>query len=209
MAHKYQCQNILRQALYVLTSYYTRNHEEWKTRENHPLIATPKDAIDAVLLARLTDTPAVLTTALFQCAHLGPGIMDEVVRLDGSRVTLPNADIALCLRARESIAALDLLGLQHLAQTVSSTRWCVSPEECRNTAFAFWKAATLGFDGYDPVSLHPWVNVLAEFENLHLDTPGVSFCKLCMESIYTNFALTSPRAGTWERLPGIFGVTED
>lgn len=209
LAHKYQCHNILRQALHVLTSYYTRNHEEWKARENHPLIAAPEDAIDAVHLARLTDKPDVLTTALFQCAYLGPRIVGGAMRPDGSRVTLSNTDIALCLRARESITALNLLGLQHLAQTVTSNMWCTCAKECRNTAFAFWKAATLGFEGYDPVSLHPWVDVLTEFKHNRVDNPGVSFCQSCMECIYANFALTSPRAGTWERLPGIFGVTED
>ena len=209
LAHKYQCHDILRQALKVLTSYYTRDHDKWKARANHPLIATPEDAIDAVLLARLTDTPAVLATALFQCTYLGPGIMDGVMRLDKSHVMLSNADVALCLRARESIAALDLLGLQHLVQIVSSNRSCYLPKECRNAAFAFWKAATLGFDGYDRVSLLPWVNVIVEFMNRRIDNLVVSFCHSCAQCINASTVLTSSRSGTWQRLPGIFGVTKD
>ena len=67
MAHKYQFETILKQALGVLESYYTNDHKRWMARKTSPLKAQPGDAIEAVILARLTDTPSILPTALLQC----------------------------------------------------------------------------------------------------------------------------------------------
>ncbi len=60
-------------------------------------------ATGAVNLARLTDTPLMLPSALFWCCHLGGKLIDGWTREDGTVEHLSVADLKLCVEARSTL----------------------------------------------------------------------------------------------------------
>ena len=173
-------------------------------RDTSPLKARLRDAIEAVILARLTDTPSILPTAFLQFSALGPAILKGYMRNGDTLVTLSQADTLICLQGRDLISKIDSNGLQELALTVSGNTTCAHRSVCRAHAFKFWAAATSGFPGYDRASLLPWMNVISLFEENK--EPRVTFCKACWEKITSNPSLTRARDGTWLHLPMLFKV---
>ncbi|TBU53880.1 hypothetical protein BD310DRAFT_961760 [Dichomitus squalens] len=103
--HKYELRGMYEQAMSYLTTYYTTNFDAWADGRN----ATdwqpkPIDAIGAVNLARLTNTTAILPSAFYICATLGPDLARGMKREDGSVERLSPEDMVLCLQMKERLA---------------------------------------------------------------------------------------------------------
>ena len=106
LADKYQLESIVRQAVDCLEVAFTNDFDRWDTRPEAdglhvradipPSIGHRVRAIDAVHLARITDTPSVLPLALYHCALLGDAIDDGWTREDGTARRLSAADLERC-----------------------------------------------------------------------------------------------------------------
>ncbi|KAM5541948.1 hypothetical protein V8D89_004258 [Ganoderma adspersum] len=75
MAHKYVIQDVLDDALSHLKKYYTNSLAAWHdpAARVRYVMATDHDALQAVELARLTNTPLLLLAALLVCVGLASG----------------------------------------------------------------------------------------------------------------------------------------
>ncbi|EMD34211.1 hypothetical protein CERSUDRAFT_97471 [Gelatoporia subvermispora B] len=120
MAHKYQVQDALDDALTRLKTYYTTSLHEWQRvcADGSPALQRPSaaEAIVAVSLARLTDTLSILPAALYACCQVDTGALLRGARLpDGTLVLLEPEDVARCVDARVRIVcASGRIGAQAL-----------------------------------------------------------------------------------------------
>ena len=73
LSHKYQINQLLSQALSHLTEYYTDKFDEWcKPNRITSLKPEPIDAISAINIAALTQTPSILPLAFLEvCEAVG------------------------------------------------------------------------------------------------------------------------------------------
>ena len=204
MAHKYQFEVILKKFLGVLQSYYTNDHQLWIAREANPLKAQPRDAFEAVLLARLTDTPSILPAALLQCSALGPDLLEGYMRNGVTPVALSQADTLLCLRARESLLKADTIDLRRLSRVVSMTKDCEDPDKCLAYTFKIWQAVTSGFPGYDRSSILPLADVISLLGEHKQPQYRNVYCFPCWKGIVGLYYVDHRRAKLWDDLPRLF-----
>ncbi len=104
LADKYQLESIAQQAVECLKAAFTKSFEQWDTRPEADGLQTKEDcepctdhrlrAIDAVHLARITDTPSVLPLALYHCALLGDRVTEGWTHQDGTVQQLAPEDLA-------------------------------------------------------------------------------------------------------------------
>ena len=126
MGHKYALQDILDHALSRLKKYYTDDLAGWKdpaSRERY-VTATDDDALTAVALARLTNTPSLLPTALLICMKIATDYWEDA---DGAVVpriaALPVSDQLQLTAAKASLTeACATRPLRLLADSVRGLR---------------------------------------------------------------------------------------
>ena len=106
MGYKYALQDILDHALSRLKKFYTDDLAVWKDRASREryVTATDDDALTAVALARLTNTPSLLPTALLVCTKIATDYWEDT---DGSVVpriaALPVSDQLQLTAAKASL----------------------------------------------------------------------------------------------------------
>ena len=100
LAHKYGVDDLLKQSLDELQKQFPINLNKWDALAP---TYTPR-AITAVNLARLTETHAVLPSALYACCQLPEDVLRAgTTHPDGTRETLGHADLARCLAMRAQL----------------------------------------------------------------------------------------------------------
>ncbi|KAI0669060.1 hypothetical protein C8Q78DRAFT_978985 [Trametes maxima] len=83
LSHKYQIDQLLAQALAILTEFYTDNFNEWiKPYRETTLVANSLDAVSAINIAHLTNTPSILPLAFLHATRSGSSIMRGCCRDD-------------------------------------------------------------------------------------------------------------------------------
>ncbi|OCH85370.1 hypothetical protein OBBRIDRAFT_859454 [Obba rivulosa] len=106
IAHKFDMQDLLSDALKRLKSWYTDDFDAWDKiceADGSSLMTRPRDedAIEAVALAHLMNTPSVLPLALYFCAQLYTDvIISGTRRNDGAISRLSPEDAACCIDGR-------------------------------------------------------------------------------------------------------------
>ncbi|KAI0742372.1 hypothetical protein C8Q80DRAFT_1258645 [Daedaleopsis nitida] len=208
LSHKYQMDALLRQGIDILTGYYTTTYSQWLKRDEYPhLKPLPIHAIDAVYLARLTETDSMLPTALLQCSFLEERVITGHKREDGTCVKLSDTDVQRGIAARRQLMEADLAGLRSLQKIpyVQNGQDCKSPAQCRLFMLNFLSAALLGFDGYDRASLLPWRQVVHKYRSKRRDEVK-DMCASCLSTLRSQERWNKGRHGTWKRLPRIMGV---
>ncbi len=105
LAHKYNIEDVERQALHSLREYTLNDDfEAWREDRNEVIKVDGACAIGAVNLARLLDVPQMLPIALDKGLSLGPGILDGWTRSDGSVEYLSQDDIKRCINANRTLS---------------------------------------------------------------------------------------------------------
>ncbi|OJT05756.1 hypothetical protein TRAPUB_3394 [Trametes pubescens] len=205
LSHKYQMDAILKDTMSYLTEYYSNYYHEWLARDKKPLQVKPLQCIEAVALAHLTGTNTILPTALLECAMSdGECLFKGYAREDGTVVMLSSDDIQRCFLGYRELKDLDAISIRTVARIVGEGEMrtgCVQPYTCRMVMHAFWgmvhSSATTDGD-----VLRPWAELLDKYK-----APGdVGFCGACLAVLRGYPSLVSGRAGTWYKLPQIFGV---
>ena len=88
-----------------LRKYYTDDFDAWyPSTFVRPPAFHPAHSIAVVNLARLTNAPRMLPTALMDCCTLRAEIVDGLLREDGTRETLAPADLGRCFVGRTRMA---------------------------------------------------------------------------------------------------------
>ncbi|KAH9912500.1 uncharacterized protein BXZ73DRAFT_107391 [Epithele typhae] len=172
LAHKYQMDDILEDALAVLRGYYTTRYISWTARADNILAATPSHAIDAVLLARLTDAHALLPTALMHCSALGPRVVHGHTRTDGTVVRLADADVVRALDGRAELLRRDSRRLRAITLYLVGehpgvqgsrpdlSRVCFSREQCKAAMKHIWEVYFGKEARYETSDLRPWAEAI-------------------------------------------------
>ncbi|KAI0738298.1 hypothetical protein C8Q80DRAFT_1222567 [Daedaleopsis nitida] len=100
LAHKYEVDELLRQAIACLKTYYTDRFDVWDHKAQSGKIPlelsedeTPFYAIGVIALARLTDTPSMLPLAFYDCCALGGSICHGWKHEDGTIERLSPHDL--------------------------------------------------------------------------------------------------------------------
>ncbi|OCH85369.1 hypothetical protein OBBRIDRAFT_839002 [Obba rivulosa] len=106
MAHKYQIQDLLMDAMDRLKTYYTTDLSIWQRlygADGSSAMKRPSDAeaITAVSLARLINTQSILPIALYVCCQLDTySLLDGTPLPDGTLACLSTEDLARCIDGR-------------------------------------------------------------------------------------------------------------
>ncbi|KAI0806637.1 hypothetical protein C8Q74DRAFT_1189914 [Fomes fomentarius] len=85
LGHKYAVQDLLDDALSSLRQLYPSSFLKYTLQQNWGSHASPRDAITAIHLARLTNTPFILPVAFLVCTTLGV----ELFQPEGGSGTTP------------------------------------------------------------------------------------------------------------------------
>ena len=137
MGHKYGLQDILDHALSRLKKYYTNDFAAWKDPAGRAryVTATDDDAPSVVALARLTNTPSLLPTALLVCTQIATTHWERDDGLIVPRIaSLPVQDQLQVIAAKASLAKVCVIRPLRLLACVpcagcSSTALCGAARE--------------------------------------------------------------------------------
>ncbi|PIL26537.1 hypothetical protein GSI_12295 [Ganoderma sinense ZZ0214-1] len=122
LAHKYHIPPVEEQALRMLQAhYFPRDFDVYCNIA--PQGTQPIQCITAVNLARLTNTPHILPSALYVCCYVGGKLVDGRTHEDGTVEHLATDDLRRCFDAR---IALD----RELALLPSRIFASVPPDRC-------------------------------------------------------------------------------
>ena len=105
---RYNVSQVLDQALAASRGYgFATPFSVFSSLPQHPeraLELDPWSNIGVVNLARLTDTPSLLSLALYHCTYLGRDLFDGWTREDGTVEHLSEADVRVCgIEARAAL----------------------------------------------------------------------------------------------------------
>lgn len=131
LSHKYQIESLLAEGLSILTEFYTANFKDWiKTDRPTRLQASALDAVTAIDLGHLTNTPSILPLAYLYASDAGflaprDGRVDAVL----ARAFLDRGDYARIASGR---AAFIKASSQALVRIVRPVANCDDHEICGN-----------------------------------------------------------------------------
>ncbi len=192
LSHKYQVDDIFQQAMTHLKRYCT-------TRPDHSMgrkLFTSTQAIGAVYLAILTDTPVILPSALLHCASLGSSVLDGWTREDGSVEYLSPGYLRVIMDARDRLIMESFYGLRQVFG-VSPSIYCGDPDVCKNRLHELLlEGMDIGNEAFEPKG------IFSSWEFLVDNEDGESLCSACDEDIrnYHETVLSD----LWYRLPKFF-----
>ena len=158
-------------------------------------------AIGAVNLARLTDTPLMLPTALFWCCHLGGALLDGWTREDGTVEHLSAADLKLCFDARFALGREQHIVCSRVF-TAGPAERCTKRALC--TPLLICMARLLVEDGID-LGMHSNIHALCDFSDAmrQVELMG-SLCGACTQAVLERQEVERKRV--WYALPRLLGI---
>ncbi|PIL23589.1 hypothetical protein GSI_14902 [Ganoderma sinense ZZ0214-1] len=205
LADKYQIESVAQQAIECLKTVFTDSFDRWDARpeadglharaDSQPSTSHRLRAINAVHLARITDTPSVLPLALYHCALLGDKVADGWTRDDGTVQRLSAGHLERAMG-----------GYKHLCEKREGfldSLFRASPSaECRTQILCGELLQILREQG---------VGVYYETPAL-LDRPSgwtfrMPLCQPCTRELEAREK--AQRRDLWKKLPDIFDLTEE
>ena len=128
LAHKYHMESIESQGLAVVKSHFSTKLDAWYER---PLFRDYShiQAIGAINLARLTNTPSILPSAFYACTNFLGIVMNGWKRADGAVERLSEDDLQLVIKGRDALVRWGTVELLQIVTHERSTR-CVNRAEC-------------------------------------------------------------------------------
>lgn len=236
LSHKYQIESLLAEGLSILTEFYTANFKEWiKKRRRTRLQPSALDAITAIDLGHLTNTPSILPLAYLYASDAG-FLAPRDGRVDATlaRAFLDKGEYARIASGR---AAFMKASSQALVRILSPDSWCDDQEICGHNI----SGPATRLDRYleqlysEPCQLHTWAKAFKRSdddlsedsdevpdkdtdkhsdgsaedseEESDRDWGGWFVCRDCREMIIEREL--EERKRLWEKLPGMFSVRVD
>ncbi|RPD55970.1 hypothetical protein L227DRAFT_579187 [Lentinus tigrinus ALCF2SS1-6] len=197
LSHKYGIESVERQAIACLKTYYADTFEAWEGAKGFRAMPEAGQGIGAIRLARLTNNPAMLPVAFYECAILGGKIVQGWTREDGTVERLGWEDLERCIDGYGALCRMIDYRIECLFK-VEPCAACTSRIRCK-TGMRDLYADQIEFKWKTPRLLH---SVADEIEEWARD---YSLCEHCAELIKEHDR--SERRDLWARLPSIFGLS--
>ncbi|KAI1795341.1 hypothetical protein LXA43DRAFT_882228 [Ganoderma leucocontextum] len=201
LAHKYNIEDVQRQALSSLREYtFNDNFAVWRDARDEPIPVDDACAIGAVNLARLLDVPEMLPIALYKCLGLGTCLFDGWRRRDGSIEYLSQDDIKRCF------AASDELSAAHVS-LVTNIYYPVPSDGCKDASLceSYLQQILLATLKYNPVEVADGSDVMASSQHLiTLEAGDYGLCAACEQELKDRDV--RGREKIWNRFPQIFDI---
>ncbi|KAM5536124.1 hypothetical protein V8D89_010223, partial [Ganoderma adspersum] len=204
LAHKYQIEDVQKQAVAALRISYPSDWQAWEKRDTQRVIAAAavSSAIEVMSLARLVDEPKMLPSAFYTCSLAGGLIVDGWCREDGSVQTLANDDLKRVINGYGVLhqrAPLMLSRVFDVDPALGAVRFpgghCHAPltraylqeaKVCKLIAFKL---------------LHSWRGIINQWATKYV------FCEVCAKLMEERS--TVERRALWDALPAMFGLKMD
>lgn len=160
LTHKYNVDGVLQDLLHMLHHIYPHEFKPWE--EDVP--AANADAIVAVNLARLTNTPCILPSAFYLCSQLDINILwAGRIRRDGVVDTLSTEDLKRCVAGKVKLAMHNVQNIEKIVALVANVH-CATSTRCKSSrkqlrSYCIADALLLE---YDPGALASWKDQLGE-----------------------------------------------
>ncbi|KAI1795307.1 hypothetical protein LXA43DRAFT_992298 [Ganoderma leucocontextum] len=201
LAHKYNVQNILDQAIASLHEYFTSNFDAWDTDPNQAVLKfRSQQAIGVINLARLVDRPSLLPTAFYTCALLDSNILDGYRREDKSVEHLPQQDIKRCINGRNKLVE-EAFAIILEVFSARPCGGCKTPVTCQAALHAMLAEALISCKRSSASVFDSWQDLIRECaRESHL-------CKLCEQAAIEREYRARKRV--WDALPTIFDIEVD
>ncbi|KAI0364033.1 hypothetical protein BV20DRAFT_57181 [Pilatotrama ljubarskyi] len=202
LSHKYQMDQLLAQALSILMEHYTDDFNEWaKPKRKTPLGASALDAISAINIARLTNTPSILPLAFLELSRAGAGVLRGCLRDFSWTEGLTIEDVERVMDGRAAFLKASSKALARIFRPTVSFD-CLRSSQCLRVLAS--KAS--GLDDqlemmYQTDAICNWAN---EFNGVDIET-GLKLCDSCREMIAEREL--EERKDLWSDLPDFFDLT--
>ncbi|TFK88116.1 hypothetical protein K466DRAFT_547629 [Polyporus arcularius HHB13444] len=204
LGHKYQIDGLLGPALAWLKKHYTADFDSWCAQESYPFDEDSSHAVGVVNIARLTQSHAILPTALVVCcdALCSRSLLFGVEREDGTLEILDDDDLVRCVSAKREL-------IRASTKAVLAAFAPFDPPGCEHFGACQQEILKL---------LRPYfVENLEVITREHLFSPWESFvddgllgqvsiCDECVEHLAER--VRSEQMKVWERLPEILDLGE-
>lgn len=196
LGHKYQIEDVQHQALAVLQTAFPSTFKEFSNRNVSSLFGAPpvrrkSSGIEAIHLAQLTETPALLPTAFYACALLDEAVVDGHHREDGTVQYLSVEDLRRFIRGYGQVKLRVPHSMAHIFNLKPDTQ-CTSPNTCC-VALHTARAEAGG------IILRRWSGAIDRWG----ERPG-SYCKACANMLKAR--VLEEQKDLWRDLPAIFDV---
>ncbi len=204
LGRKYQFDDMEQQAVAFLKGHFAQPLSVWLKADKYvPAGWDHVHAIGAVNIARLVGCDAILPTAMMVCCALdGVELVRGFVRADGTRETLSDEDLGLCVRARPRLmhattaAILEVFDPLYFDSDIEDRR-----HSCCNLILAdIWQRRHCQ-DKPDLTNEYPFHS----FEFYMGDQLDSGVCDSCGESLRSR--IQHMQESTWWDLPDLLGVT--
>lgn len=122
LGHKYAIQDLLDDALSSLRKLYPSSFLKYTLQQDWGSHASPRDAITAIHLARLTNTPSILPAAFLVCTTLGV----ELFQPEGGSGTTPllPADLVRILNGKAALARESAIQVVVALKSMAESKPC-------------------------------------------------------------------------------------
>ncbi|PIL23600.1 hypothetical protein GSI_14913 [Ganoderma sinense ZZ0214-1] len=200
LAHKYQIEDVQKQAVAALRISYPSDFQAWEKRDSQRVIGATSvsSGIEVMSLARLVDEPKMLPSAFYMCTLAGGLIVDGWRREDGTLQTLDNADLKWvingygALRQRANLMLARIFDISHTLGGVQSPGHC----HVALTSAYLQEARVCKIMGFK--LLHPWKGMIGQWATKY------AFCEVCAKVLEERS--TVERKALWDALPTMFGL---
>lgn len=202
LSHKYQIDHLLAQGLALLMEQYTDDFETWNTPDRTlPIAARDVDAITAINIARLTNTPSLLPLACLAASRAGTGMLRGCVR-DGrvvERLAFPDIERVLNGRAAWCEASSKAIARVFAPDDVSVG--CPERRRCMRILASMAGALDVILDKmYRSMAVYAWASEFDEED----EVTGCKLCDSCRDMV--DARELEERKRLWNELPAMFNL---
>ncbi|KAL7278469.1 hypothetical protein ACG7TL_007468 [Trametes sanguinea] len=208
LAHKYQMDQLLAQALSALMEFYTDDFYEFVKQDRKvTMTAMPIDAITAISLARLTSTPSILPLAYLHASCAGSQVLHGCVRDGAWAEPLAYADLVRIIDGRPALThAMDKMVCRifkpETSDACSDSRRCLRIMTARTADLPEYLDMAYGTMFAPGVTLGSFTHVHGGIEL----TTGMRLCERCRAMLKEREL--EEKKELWNDIPNIFNLEE-
>ncbi|PIL26525.1 hypothetical protein GSI_12283 [Ganoderma sinense ZZ0214-1] len=203
LSHKYQIHDVEKQALDLLRETYVDDFDKWyfafPSFTDSSVSLPYTHCIGVVNIARLTNTPSLLPSALYFCCALGSDLLDSWKREDGCIEHLSIDDLKRCFTAKGRLCHRRVKMMYEVFEDRVSTG-CLQANKC--CAALREMALSITREKLPPVAhceaLTGWENLICTKVCLY------PVCLQCKEELHMRDVRA--RRELWDKLPEIFEI---
>ena len=201
LAHKYNIEGVLEQALHILKLFYTTSFCQYERKAySHVNFVRPKlvHHIGAVNLARLTNSLSILPFALYGCCGLSGRVMDGWKRDTGDTEYLSMQDLRAIITGRDKLAQKGFAAMLTIFDDDPSYH-CTQRDLCNISLRGIIRNVEWDGDEHYAV-LDSWAWQIKRLAK------ELSICKQCRDALLKRDV--AERRDAWGDLPLMFGLSE-